>query len=90
MNRDKMKKNRWREFQGQDVTAATLTAGQVRVISLLPTENIDDRRDEQYAALKFRFRLKKSSAEAYMRLQESYQEAICATQQYSQKMVSHV
>lgn len=79
MKREKMNKNRCREFQGQDVTAATLTADQVRVISLLPTENIDDRRDEQYAALKFRFRLKKSSAEAYMMLQESYQEAICTT-----------
>lgn len=67
-------KNRWRKFQGHDVTAATLLASQVRVVSLPPTEYMAVTCDKQYASLKFCFRLKKSSDEAYMILQEAYGE----------------
>lgn len=62
-------KNIWRKFRGYDVTAATLTAVQVRIVSLPPTLNMNVTRIKQYTALKIYFRLKKSSAEKYMILQ---------------------
>lgn len=51
-------KQRWREFQGHEVTATALTAGQVRVASVPTSTNMHVTRDDQYAALKFYFRFK--------------------------------
>ncbi|GBM93646.1 hypothetical protein AVEN_191661-1 [Araneus ventricosus] len=53
-----------------------LTSQQVCVFSLSPTLKNYVTPEEQYVSFKFLFRLKKSSAQAYVMLHEAYEESV--------------
>ena len=71
----------WWKLQGHPFRFVLVRCVQVETCSVSPTTTMEVMHNEQYAALKFCFRLNESSAEAYTRLQEAYGEFVlpCST-----------